>query len=83
MGYPDWFRFGASISTGFRQVGNSVAPPVARAIGAEILKSMGIIPTSPERAIALSKDFLLDHNLTTASQYFNVPGDRIPPRRTA
>lgn len=83
MGYPDWFRFSSTISTGFRQVGNSVAPPVARAIGAEILKSMGIIPTSPERAIALNNDFLLDLTVTTGSQYFNVPGDRIPPRRTA
>lgn len=35
-GYPDWFRFSAAKWHGFRQVGNSVCPPFAKAVGESV-----------------------------------------------
>lgn len=36
--YPDWFRFHATKWHGFRQIGNSVPPLLARAVGGQIMK---------------------------------------------
>ena len=52
-GFPDWFRPTAAKWHGFRQVGNSVPPPLARAIGAELLSSLSEEPCKPERRLAL------------------------------
>ena len=35
-GYPDWMRFHRTKWHGFRQVGNSVPPPLARAVASEV-----------------------------------------------
>jgi len=36
-GYPDWFRFVPTKWHAYKQIGNSVCPPVARAVGHQIL----------------------------------------------
>lgn len=36
QGFPDWFQFHPTKWHGFRQVGNAVPPPLARAVAAEI-----------------------------------------------
>lgn len=41
--FPDWFRFHPTILNGFRQVGNSVPPMLARAIASEVIYAMGYI----------------------------------------
>src|SRR5207244_3649928 len=45
--YPDWFRFHATKWHGFRQVGNSVPPLLARAVAAELVRAMGIEAKHP------------------------------------
>jgi len=44
-GFPDWFGFHTTIWHGFRQVGNSVPPPLARAVGSEVLQAIGLTPS--------------------------------------
>lgn len=38
--YPDWFRFHPTKWNGFRQIGNSVPPMLARAVAASILSAL-------------------------------------------
>ena len=38
--FPDWFQFNPTIWHGFRQVGNSVPPLLARAVGASVKKAI-------------------------------------------
>ena len=40
QGFPDWFRFYGNIQDKHRQVGNAVPPPLARALGDELKKSI-------------------------------------------
>lgn len=40
-GYPDWFRFNETKWHGARQIGNSVPPPLARAIAGCVIEAMG------------------------------------------
>lgn len=54
--YPDWFRMHKTKWHGFREVGNSVPPFLARAVAAEIIKAMGITPVKPDKAICLGRD---------------------------
>lgn len=42
QGFPDTYRFFGSILDRHRQVGNAVPPPLARAIGREILKCLAV-----------------------------------------
>ncbi len=58
-GFPDWFDFYPLKWHGYRQIGNAVCPPVARAIGASILKALGIRPARPKRVIELTDEFHL------------------------
>lgn len=51
--YPDWFRFHVTKWHGFRQVGNSVPPLLAKAIAREIFKALGQNPVKPSEAIDL------------------------------
>lgn len=41
-GYPDWFEFYPSKWHAYRQIGNSVCPPVAHAVGLEVAISLGL-----------------------------------------
>jgi len=38
--FPDWFHFDSTVWHGFRQVGNSVPPLLARAVGASVKKAI-------------------------------------------
>lgn len=46
-GFPDWFRFTAAKWHGFRQVGNSVCPPFARAIAACVRETLELPAVRP------------------------------------
>jgi DNA (cytosine-5)-methyltransferase 1 len=78
-GYPDWFRFNETKWHGARQIGNSVPPPLARAVAGQILKAMNVNPTAPEFSIDLGDSGLLRLNLSEASEHFGVVA--IPSRR--
>lgn len=72
-GYPDWFRFHVTKWHGARQVGNSVPPPLARAVATTILHALGIVPAPPGRAIGLGRPELLSMDMGEASGFWNVP----------
>ena len=43
-GFPDWFSFYPGKFHAYRQIGNAVCPPMARAVGREILRVLGYAP---------------------------------------
>lgn len=85
--YPDWFRFHATKWHGFRQIGNSVPPYLARAVASKVIEALGIEPTKPPEPIALGHVALLSIAMTDAAHMFGVPSNvisrrRIPNRKT-
>jgi DNA (cytosine-5)-methyltransferase 1 len=72
-GFPDWFRFHATKWHGGRQIGNAVAPSVARAIGLSILKALDVEPTKPFGKVSLGDTALLYMELSEAAEHFGVP----------
>jgi DNA (cytosine-5)-methyltransferase 1 len=59
-GYPDWFAFYPTKWHAYRQVGNSVCPPVARAVGKELLEVLGCELTSEvPQPVVLADNFEL------------------------
>lgn len=47
-GFPDWFRPTAAKWHGFRQIGNAVPPPLARAVAAQVLAAFSWESEQPE-----------------------------------
>lgn len=83
--FPDWFRLHATKWHGFRQVGNSVAPLVGRAIGRSIREGIGSAPVKPSETIASGSKTLLKINMSQAAEHFgalpeNIPAQRIRPQ---
>lgn len=72
-GYPDWFRFHVTKWHGARQVGNSVPPPLARAIASAVLAALGIAPTRPANRLELGSPDLLSMDMGEAAEYWKVP----------
>ncbi|MGE8667123.1 MAG: DNA cytosine methyltransferase [Achromobacter mucicolens] len=70
--YPDWFRFHVTKWHGFRQIGNSVPPHLARAVGSEIMKAMDLTPCKPAFALPASNAALLELDMSGAAGYFGV-----------
>jgi len=64
--YPDWFRMHSTKWHGFREVGNSVPPYLARAVATQIISALGVTPQKPEEEIVLGNNQLLYLNLTSA-----------------
>lgn len=59
-GYPDWFLFYPGKWHAYQQIGNSVCPPLARAVGSKLMEALGVQPRKPKGAlIALSTHFEL------------------------
>ncbi len=78
--YPDWFRFHATKWHGFRQIGNSVPPLLAKAVAGEIMAALGVKPTVPDDVLQLGDEKLLNLNMTEAARRYEVPADTIKPR---
>ena len=53
--FPDWFRFHPTKLTGFREIGNSVTPALAKAVASEITKALDITPIKPTIVWELGK----------------------------
>jgi DNA (cytosine-5)-methyltransferase 1 len=77
-GYPDWFRFHETKWHGARQIGNSVPPPLARAVAGQVMTALGRIPIRPEMPIDLGDPKLLTHTVSEAASQFDVAA---PPSR--
>ena len=59
-GFPDWFWFYPSKWHGYRQIGNAVCPPVARAIGHSIRNALGVrLAKRPPKKVELTDAFVL------------------------
>jgi DNA (cytosine-5)-methyltransferase 1 len=71
-GFPDWFRFHVTKWHGARQIGNAVAPPLARAIGASLFEAMGLAPQRPREVLELGNRQLLEFTVSQASHYWDV-----------
>lgn len=78
--YPDWYRFHVTKWHGFRQIGNSVPPLLARAIAAQIIKVLGISPTQPKPIMQLGKKRLLQFDMSKAAAFYEVDPHIIKPR---
>ncbi len=78
--YPDWFRFHVTKWHGFRQVGNSVPPLLARAVAKEIIKVLGIMPVKPTISYRLEGEEKLSFNNSQAAIYYNTSADVIGKR---
>lgn len=70
--YPDWFRFHITKWHGFRQVGNSVPPLLAKAVAREIIHSLNILPNKPSIQYELGVEKLLQLNISQAEQYYHA-----------
>ncbi|BAY60318.1 C-5 cytosine-specific DNA methylase [Calothrix brevissima NIES-22] len=68
--YPDWFRFHVTKWHGFRQVGNSVPPLLAKSIALEVMKALGKLPCKPEVVQELGDENLLHFKMTEAAKYY-------------
>ena len=79
--YPDWFRFNKTKWHGFREIGNSVPPLLARVVGAEIVKAMGITPIKPTVLINSGSEELLEFDMRNAADHFGVSRNVIAQRK--
>ncbi|NJL83741.1 MAG: DNA cytosine methyltransferase [Chloroflexaceae bacterium] len=66
--YPDWFRFHWTKWHGFRQVGNSVPPLMAKAIAQEILLVLNREAVQPQGVQSLGDEELLYLTVREAAQ---------------
>ena len=78
--YPDWFRFHVTKWHGFRQIGNSVPPMLARAVAGSIIKAMRLRPSVPKEIFDLGDPKLLSMTLAQAASYYGVPSTVISKR---
>lgn len=78
--YPDWFRFHVTKWHGFRQIGNSVPPLLARAVAAKISEAIKT-PSKPNRQLDQGDPRLLSFNMSNAAAHFGVSADTVPRRK--
>ena len=57
---------------GARQIGNSVPPPLARAVAASVREALGVSPTYPPGSIPLGAPNLLSMDMTEAAAHWGV-----------
>jgi DNA (cytosine-5)-methyltransferase 1 len=80
--YPDWFRFHVTKWHGFRQIGNSVPPLLARAVASKVREAFATTK-KPLRAITPGDLRLLSFDMSEAAAHYGVPSDVIAKRTRA
>jgi DNA (cytosine-5)-methyltransferase 1 len=78
-GYPDWFRFHVTKWHGFRQIGNSVPPPLARAVASSLLAADSIKPQRGPK-VTPGDTSLLSMTALQAERHFGIT-ERVIPQR--
>jgi DNA (cytosine-5)-methyltransferase 1 len=78
-GFPDWFRFNRTKWHGARQIGNSVPPPLARAVAGSVIAALGVRSERPFETWDLGDTALLGFDPSSASAHFDIAP--IPSRR--
>jgi DNA (cytosine-5)-methyltransferase 1 len=71
-GFPDWFRFNVTKWHGARQIGNSVPPPLARAVAGQIANALSVTPITPDEVLRLGDEKLLQFDLSQAAAHFSI-----------
>ena len=71
-GFPDWFRFHVTKWHGARQIGNSVPPPLARAVAESVRDALGFSPSLATGSIRLGSTDLLQLGMTDAAAHWGV-----------
>jgi DNA (cytosine-5)-methyltransferase 1 len=71
-GYPDWFRLHETKWHGARQIGNSVPPPLARAVAAQLMEALDQTPTRPFEGVELGSTDLLGLTVSQAAEHFGI-----------
>jgi DNA (cytosine-5)-methyltransferase 1 len=79
--FPDWFRLHVTKWHGFRQIGNSVPPLLARAVASKVREALDVAPTKPERPIGLGHEGLLSFDMSAAAAKYGVKSDVVPKRK--
>ena len=79
--YPDWFRFNKTKWHGFREIGNSVPPRLARAVGLQIMHALGADPVKPSFVIETGDESLLEFDMRAAADFFGVSRNVIAQRK--
>ncbi len=77
--YPDWFRFHVTKWHGFRQIGNSVPPLLAKAVAEKIVQALGA-PVETTVKTRNSDPALLQMDMSKAAARYGVRPDVIPGR---
>lgn len=80
--FPDWFRLHKTKWHGFRQIGNAVAPLVARSVGQQVVQALNVTPPRPEEAVDLGAESLLEMTMSQATRHFGAEAAYIPAKRT-
>lgn len=79
--YPDWFRLHVTKWHGFRQIGNSVPPLLARAVASKVIEALEMSPKKPECPIGLGAASLLSFDMSDAAGRYGVRADVVPKRK--
>lgn len=79
--YPDWFRFHKTKWHGFREIGNSVPPLLARAVGSSVMKALGVKPKKPIAVLKPGNELLLSFDMSEAANHFGVSRNVIAQRK--
>lgn len=79
--FPDWFRLHITKWHGFRQIGNAVAPLVARAVGTQIVDALKLNPETPKGKVFLGDIALLALNMREAAARYGIDKRRMPQPR--
>jgi DNA (cytosine-5)-methyltransferase 1 len=80
--YPDWFRLHVTKWHGFRQIGNSVPPLLARAVASKVREAFGA-PQKSDDPVRQGDSRLLSFDMSAAAAHYGVPSDTIPKRTRA
>ncbi len=77
--YPDWFRFHVTKWHGFRQIGNSVPPLLARAIASKVREAFSA-PKKSASPVVQGDSRLLSFDMSAAATRYGVRPDVVPKR---
>lgn len=78
--FPDWFRFHSTRWHALRQIGNSVPPPLGRAVASAIVAALDATPFRRE-PIHLGDATGLGLSLSEAAHALKIPASQLPPPR--
>lgn len=76
--FPDWFRLHWTKWHGFRQVGNSVPPRLARTVAAQVRSALGIELVAPTEIVSLGDPRMIKLANLAAAAHFDADLTAIP-----